>query len=263
MTKRKGIVEKERVVCQNCRYQYSFLYEAREAVTTPSPSMSGNLVNYVNPRESYRPCPHCGFVQDWMAGAWRRHRLTDLALAALIGASGVLIYLAYQMIAVALNPLAEGGFEPVYQAQTILAGYLGLVALAAAAYFAYLHWIWDPNKDVDTKSYEAASPESVCPEDAITAASQYEAAARLTREVEMPQKHFFRPLTSLSWTQKSVMLAGIVIGVGSFIAPALSPDLALELASRGLTMAPFYLGVGFMLIAAVSGSWQYLDDLLR
>ena len=263
VSKKKGTVEKERVVCQNCRYQYSYLYDAKEAVQNPSPTMEGTLKNYLNRRESFRPCPHCGYVQDWMVKNRRRHRLTDLALVLFLGVSLVLMYLAYQMIAVTLNPLGAGSFEPVHQAQMILFGYLGLVVAISASYSVYLRWFWNPNYEVDTESYEAATPHEVLPDDAIHAASQYEAATKLAREVVLPRKSFVNPWTAMSRTQKGVVILGILAGLCSLLVPALSPELALNLAQRGMTMLPFYLGVTFMLGAAVCGSWKYLDYKLH
>lgn len=263
MSEKKGMVEKERVVCQNCRYQYSYLYEAKEPVPKAQPTLVGSLENYKNRRESFRACPHCGFHQDWMIQARRRHRMIDLLLVSLVGAAGVLLYFVYQMITVAINPLGNGGFAPVWQAQWILVGYAGVVAIAAAAYKAYLHWIWNPNEDVDTESYEASMPHEVCPEDAISAASQYEAAARKVAEVELPESPQVHPWAMLSMTKKLIILAGMIAGAGTLIAPAMSPDLACTLAQRGMTMLPFYMGVVFMLTSALCGSWQFIDQKLR
>jgi len=136
MSKKRGLVEKERVICHNCRYQYSFLYEAREAMPQVQPTLEGHLGNYLNKRESYRPCPHCGFVQEWMVATQRKRRLADFVLFTLFGLAGVLLYLVYQMLAVALNPLESGGFAPVHQAEWILDGES---ALGRILYHEYAH----------------------------------------------------------------------------------------------------------------------------
>jgi len=263
MTQKKGTVEKERVVCQNCRYHYSFLYDAKEPASDSHPTMSGNLTNYLNRRESFRACPHCGYYQDWMVQVQRRHRLVDLILLSLVGACGLLLYLVYQMIVVALSPVQTGGFEGVYQAQWILLGYVGLVAAAAGLYAVYLRWIWNPNREVDTQSYEAAVPQEIRAEDFVSAASQYEAATRTVAEVELPRRRLANPWETLSMPKKVLIGLGAFGGACSLVAPVLSPELALNLAQRGMTMLPFYVGVAFLLSATLCGSWQFIDQRLR
>ena len=85
MTEKKGTVEKERVVCQNCRYHYSFLYDAKEPIPDVQPNLNGNLRNFITPRECYRGCPHCGFYQDWMVKARRKYQMIDFLLVCMVG----------------------------------------------------------------------------------------------------------------------------------------------------------------------------------
>lgn len=263
MTQTKGTVEKERVVCQNCRYHYSFLYDAKEATPSAQATLTGTLSNYRDPRESYRACPHCGYYQDWMLSARRKHHLKDMLLFCAVGACGVLLYLVYQMVAVAFDPLGTGGFGPLGRAEQVLMGYLGLMAVAVGGYWAYLHWLWNPNRDVDTQSYEAALPREVCPEEMTASATQYEAARRLAAEVELPRRRFENPWARLSWTKRIFIIVGVFLGAASLMAPAVSPELALALARRGMTMFPFYLGVTFFVGSAISGSWQFIDHRLK
>jgi len=263
MTQKKGTVEKERVVCQNCRYHYSFLYDARRPAENTQATLTGNLKNYQNPRESFRACPHCGYYQDWMIAGKRKHQLRDLILVCLVGACGVLLYLAYQMVTVAVDPLGAGGFGALGQAEQILLGYLGMVAAVLLGYWAYLRSLWNPNGQVDTQSYEAALPQEVCPEDMLSSANQFEAARRLAAEVELPHKRRENLWASLSLTKRIFILAGVLLGASSLLAPAVSPELALALARRGMTMFPFYLGVTFFVSSALGSSWQFIDERLK
>ena len=168
-----------------------------------------------------------------------------------------------KMVAVAFDPLRTGGFGPLGQAEQVLVGYLGLMAAAVAGYWAYLHWLWNPNRQVDTQSYEAALPHEVCPEEMTASATQYEAARRLAAEVELPRRRFENPWARLSWTKRIFIIIGVFLGVASLLAPAVSPELALALARRGMTMFPFYLGVTFFVGSALSGSWQFIDQRLK
>jgi len=266
MVKKKGTVEKERVVCQNCRYQYAFLYEAKKQAESSVPSLTGALKNYVNGRECFRACPHCGNYQDWMVTARRKHLMLDLFLVCLVGACGVLMYLIYQMLTVALDPLATGSFQSLDRAQTVLLGYLGFITLLASGYLGYLRWFWNPNQDVDTQSYEATVPQKLVPKDVVSAVSQFEAATRVAAEVELPpQDRSFGKLSwsSISWTKRCFIGTGLLIGIASLMAPAMSPDLAFALANKGMTMLPFYFGVVFLIASALGGSWQFLDEKLR
>jgi hypothetical protein len=263
MTQKKGTVEKERVVCQNCRYHYSFLYEAKESLPDSRPTMTGNLQNYVHPRESFRPCSNCGFVQDWMVGARRRQKLIDLILVSLIGGCGVLLYLIYQMVVVAMNPLQAAGFAPLNQAQLVAGLYVGLVALAACGYYSFLRWGWNPNKDVDTDSYEAATPEEVCPEDLVRSVSEYEAASRLMKEEQLPSKKKSSPWASLTLTKKIFILLGFSLGLAALSAPWMSSSLAVSLAKRGMSLLPFYLGLALFVASLVGGSWNLFDQRLK
>lgn len=217
MSKKKGIVEKERVVCQNCRYHYSYLYDAREPMSVNLNNLTGTLSNYRNQRESFRACPHCGFYQSWMVAARRKHRLLDFFLLTLFGGCGVLAYLLYQMARVVIDPIGVGGFEPVNLAQNVLAGYIGVAFAAGLLYAIYLRLAWNPNRQVDTESYEATTPREICPEDLINSISQYEAATRRTLGIESAEE---KELAGSSWSvlsfsKKIFLLLGFLIGIVS------------------------------------------------
>jgi hypothetical protein len=255
-----GQVEKQRVVCQNCRFQYSYLYEAKQPQPDAQPALYGNTRNYKNPREAFRACPHCGFVQDWMVAARRRSKMLDFSLVGLAGAVVVLAYLIYQMAVVLLNPLQAGIAESIHYAQMTLGGYLGVLLLAASCYWMWLQWGWRPNREVDTESYEAAVPQSVKTQDAIVAAARYEAAARHVPEKQLPGAPKARPWAALSTSRKMLVASGVLFGFFTLGAPAFSPELAFSLARKGMTMLPFYTGLAIIAAAFVSGFWEFIGQ---
>lgn len=257
--KQRRTVEKEKVVCQNCRYQYSFLYDAKDAIANLTPTLEGNLQNYINKRESFRSCPHCGYYQDWMVSARRKHGIADMLLLCMVGACGVLMYLVYQMVMAAFNPTMTEASTAIIHARYVIFGYLGFSVVAVTLKAAWLYFGWNPNKDVDTESYEAASPQQVCPQDVVSSISQYEAATRVLAEKQLPRRRVENPWKSMGPKKKSAVIFGLLLGLFSLSAPAMSPDLAFTLARNGMTMLPFYMGLVFILSAALGGSLQLLD----
>ncbi|HNT36264.1 MAG TPA: hypothetical protein PKH07_14865, partial [bacterium] len=76
------------MVCENCRYQFHFLYDHKKSRKATATTEAGRIrwdlaslkSRYVDLHACYQPCPHCGYVQEWMVKAKRWARIQDYGL---------------------------------------------------------------------------------------------------------------------------------------------------------------------------------------
>lgn len=261
-------VERERVICENCRYQYQFLYDAKPSRKSSkrghSPVRDRDLASlknqYADLNTCYQPCPHCGFAQPWMVRAKRWARVQDYGYMGLYaGIFLSLLSLALMLYAALSSP--EGtvlalfsGFGKAYVAVT--AGYL----LFGLAYVPFVLRFWDPNRHVDKRCYEATRAVEIDQEQQKQSIAAYQRAAQLASR--LGRKQMVSPEPRLSARGKALVFASCALAVLAFLSPSLFPQLVVRLNDSGLMMLPFYIGMVFLLITTVGGSWKILYKMM-
>lgn len=183
-------VYEERVVCENCKYHYAFLFESSEELregrlgpvatrletTEIEKEALRRLHLYAHPREVWHPCPHCGYVQSWMVAVVRRLKNRDSRITAAVLAAPLVAYFAARAAFAAGQPAAAA--EAALHAVLVLGVYAVLAGTALFVYRRYLHDRWTPNRDVDCSTYEAVRAVDVDPSRSEVARSAYIAAIR-------------------------------------------------------------------------------------
>ena len=253
LRKTKMSVEKEHVICQNCHYQYSYLYEDKskranvkttyEKLAKKDPTVIKKT--HANLKDAYQPCPYCGFVQKWMYELRQRMLVKEFFIVA--GVSVILI-VGCVFFGVLFSSEGTGNMGSVFASvldKTLL--YFLLLGIGSIAYFIWTFLIWDPNRKVDRSSYEGARTKQVDRNALTESTLEYEAAAKVDAG---PVKKTKRVMVSLG--VKIVMSILATCGLVAFLSPSLFPEMISELNNRGFMMLPFYIGVGCFLLSMVS-----------
>ena len=262
----EGKVEREHVICSNCRYQFSYLYEAREGgvnipcSSRPTPGeLRGKAATvrrgYSTMRDAYKACPSCGYHQDWMVRL-RRGVMMRRFLAGCAG-TGVAVMLVlfvrlFSAVAWASEAVAAGSGNI---GAWILGIYLLLAGVAAAIFIPYVLRYWDPNRQVDRSSYDAAPPHAVPQLAQLHSRLRYEAAARVSDQL-LAQAD---TRGKISTRTKVIIGASLLLAALCALMPVGLPGMFSNLYEQGLMMLPFYLAAAFLAIGALGASWQFVE----
>lgn len=247
------LVNKERVTCENCRFHYSYLYDAKQLPPDESPRSFRSEASrlryettlrrslYRRVSDAWHPCPNCKCVQSWMVSLRRGTRLCTYGLVVLgLGLIAGAVTLAMSLPAGSLfaEPLAIGA-----------AG----VAALSLLYLPWLFWVWDPNRHVDCNSYEAMPLEQADPSVREQVARQYEQLARERAQARIAGRTFGLPQSAGYRVALAVLF---LVGLAAFLTPAVFPAIIFFLSDRGILMAPFYLGAAFIGVSLLGVSWD-------
>lgn len=242
MQRRDRIVNEEHVICANCYYQFSYLYEGKKDVPPDRPHqllhaaveevVKARLERYRKLHESLHPCPNCHYVQPWMVKLARRSRIrtgVSITLGLLCLDYAVYAYLTKFAGALEAGPgwaLALGGL--------ILIG--GLIAVY------HTLRVWDPNESVDQQSFGGAArvadmepPPDWDPKLALSV-------------VPHTGKHRPWMRTVLRWLAASTLAGGGVV----FSLPLVSEGIAYHLERLNVVMVPFWVGISLMALGAAA-----------
>lgn len=254
------LVNKEKVRCENCRNQYSYLYEARhpfpDQVQTEFSSPAAQMRYwkilrkrlYKSTADAWHACPNCNYYQSWMIGFRRSSRLKSyLGFIALLGA-----ILGLGILSVTLSGATAG--LPLGSLELGLVGLLGIAATAVVN-LPWLYLMWDPNKGVDTQTYEATPLKPIDPVRREEVASRY---ATLSKETDRELSPMRRRIEQYAWTIRVAIAALMTIGVMMFLAPTLFPDVIFLLSEYGALMLPFYIGAACIIMALAGTSWEFI-----
>jgi hypothetical protein len=230
------IVNEEHVLCANCYYQFSFLYEGKKDVPPDRPHqllhapieevVKKRLERYRKPEESFHACVNCGYVQPWMVRIARRLRVRTAVSIAL--GSLCLDYLVYTYLT---------NFAGVVEAGPAWALALaGLIVLATSIALYHSLRIWDPNEGVDQQSYGGAARVAE-----LESPPEWDPKLALSM---IPHPGKYRPWLRLlvRWLAGLSLAGGCVV----FALPLLSEGIAYHLERSNVVMVPFWLGIGLM-----------------
>lgn len=161
-------VYEEHVICENCHYHFSFLFESSQRIAKGKIGPVATRLErsdverealrhehiYANRREVWHPCPYCGYVQSWMILVERGVRLRDgRLLAVVLGVPFVSFCLTRALYDYAVKGSATAA---LLQGLFILGTY-ALVALAGLVWWRrYLDVRWNPNRRVTPTETAAA-----------------------------------------------------------------------------------------------------------
>lgn len=263
-----GLVERELVICDNCRYQFNFLYDRkrsrRTARNADQSAVRWDLASlknrYMDLHGCYQPCPHCGYVQEWMVRAKRWARIQDYGLIGLYGALLLsmvsLVVMLYATMSASGAPLGGtlSGFGKLY-AMTVVC-YL----LFGTFYVPYVARFWTPNRHVDRLRYEATKVVDIDEEQRRRSLQAYRQASQLATRLGATKT--VSPEPRLSVRGKALILASCALAVMAFLSPSLFPQMVVSLSEIGLMMLPFYIGVVFLLITTIGGSWRFIYKMI-
>lgn len=236
------IVNEEHVICANCFYQFSYLYEGKKDVPPDRPHevLHGSVEDVIRKRleryrkldESFHPCPNCGYVQTWMVRIARRLRIR----AAVSISLGLLCldYLVYTYLTKFAGVLEPG------PSWALALGGLVVVGASIAVYHALR--IWDPNESVDQQSFGGAARVSE-----VEPPSDWDPKLALSL---VPHTGKYRPWVRvlIRWLAVSTLASGCAV----FSLPLLSEGIAYHLERMNVVMVPFWAGISLMAVGSVT-----------
>ena len=232
-----GFVNEERLICGNCRGQFSFYYTGRG---NQEPDKPGDLLRmteddflrtrrkrYRDLWEAYERCPHCGFVQPWMTRVRKRLACrvvfwTSVAVSAILSLG--IRYLSYA---------GMFGFRPMSFLISIPLGVAG-----AMGGIWYIRRRWDPNRSVDVEHFGGAAR-----------VSDVEPPADWNPDICLSLVPYSR-VTPPSGHPVIAVLGALlsVAGLGVFLLPLVSEEIAYGLQESGRVMVPFAIGLALMIL---------------
>lgn len=231
-----GVVNEEHVICSNCYYQFSFLYEGKKDVPADPPhqvlhapakeTAKARMQRYRSLDEAVHPCPNCGYVQPWMVSIGRSIRVRT-AVSVTLG----LLCLNYLACAYLTK------FSGIMEHGLAWAIPLGIFIAAAGALGVYHSLrIWDPNGEVDQQSFGGA--------------------ARVGGDAEPPagSKTNWFSLVPVEGTEnrkarklaRGAACVAVAAGAVVFALPLVSESAAYYLERMDAVMVPFWAGIVLM-----------------
>ncbi len=235
-----GFVNEERLICTNCRGQFSFYYTGRR---NQEPDRPGDLLrmtdaDFIRTRrqryrdlwEAYERCPHCGLVQSWMIRLRRR-----LACRAVFW-SGIALS---ALLALAIRYLSYAGMFGFHGRSFLISIPLGLIAIVAGIW--HVKKRWDPNSSVDVEHYGGAAR-----------VSDVEPPADWNPEVCLSLVPYSKAKKALRHPVITVLgTLATIVGLVVFCLPLFSEKIAYGLQESGRVMAPFAIGLMLMILGPV------------
>jgi hypothetical protein len=232
-----GFVNEERLICTNCRGQFSFYYTGR---WNQEPDRPGDLLrmtdeDFIRTRrrryrdlwEAYERCPHCGLVQAWMIRVRKR-----LACRAVFWIS----IAVSAILSLAIRYLSYAGMFGFHRMSFLLSIPLGLAGMIVGTW--YIRRRWNPNRYVDVEHFGGAArisdvtpPADWNPEICLSLV--------LYSRALKPSRH---PMIAVLGTLASM------VGLGVFLLPLLSEEIAYGLQESGRVMLPFAVGLALMIL---------------
>jgi hypothetical protein len=230
------IVNEEHVICSNCYYQFSFLYEGKQDVPAdpphqvlhapPKETAKARMQRYRSLDEAVHPCPNCEYVQPWMVSIGRSIRVRT-AVSVTLGLL-CLNYLACAYLT-KFSGIMEHGLEWAIP--------LGIFILMAGALGVYHSLrIWDPNGEVDQQSFGGAARVGGKPE--IPAGTETNWFSLVP--VEGTQNRKARKLA------RGAACVAVAAGAMVFALPLVSESAAYHLERMNAVMLPFWAGIVLM-----------------
>lgn len=236
--RRDRIVNEEHVICANCYYQFSYLYEGKKDVPPDRPHevlhaavevvIRNRLARYRKLDECFHPCPNCGYAQPWMVRIVRRLRIRT-AVSITMGLL-CLDYLAYAYLTKFAGVLAA---DPSW---AFALGGLAIIGGSIAVYHALR--IWDPNESVDQQSFGGAARVS----DVEPPIDWNPKLALSLVPHTGPHRHWVRTL--FRWLAALALASGCLV----FSLPLIFEGIAYHLERLNVVMVPFWAGIILMAV---------------
>ena len=249
----KTTVEKEQVICQNCHYQYSYLYEdkgKRQKVKTNYEKLARKDLKVIhkthaNLKDAYQPCPCCGFVQKWMVELRRKLLLKEFFIVAAVSVVLIVGCVFFGVASIVGDSMGLGQILSTVLDKTI--PYFLLLSIGTIAYAIWAFLLWDPNRRIDKSSYDGARAQHLDRKALTESTLEYEAAAKVSSiKIKSPRR------IELSLSTKLIMSIFATCGLVAFLSPSLFPEIISDLNNRGFMMLPFYVGLGCFLLSMIS-----------
>jgi hypothetical protein len=231
------VVNEEHVICANCYFQFSFLYEGKADVppdrphevlhAPPKETAKTRMSRYRSLDEAVHPCPNCGYVQPWMVCVGRSIRVRT-AVSVTLG----LLCLNYLTCAYLTK------FSGIMEHGLAWAIPLGIFIVMAGSLGVYHSLrIWDPNEEVDQQSFGGAAR-----------------VGNAESSPEVAEKNWFSlvPVSEKGsgWARKLARGAAYVaVAAGGFLfaLPLVSESAAYHLERMDAVMVPFWVGIVLMI----------------
>jgi len=146
------------------------------------------------------------------------------------------------------------GFSKVYMSAVV--SYLAF----GFYYIPYIARFWSPNKFVDRLRYEGTRAVDVDDEQRQRSHRAYQQATQIASRLGV--RTTVSPEPRLSARGKALIFASCALAVIAFLSPTLFPQMVVALSASGLMMLPFYIGIVFLLISSITGSWRFLYKMM-